>query len=257
MSFLGPTALKQINSAIQQGRGAAASVLGQTYNVFRLGATTTNSVVFGTPAISGFQARIRRTTAKVAVENAFFELLVYTALCNNAPLELQDVLVETGYQNDGGVYTFAQARPTRETLWVRTELNCAITRPTPEGGAAAQMPASGAILASGYGGIPKANEDILTLTDGFYGFAASGTPASVYCGLQPLNRVKDGNSLGTPTDLYREHFLCYIPNLPGVLLSELDRINAPTMDRYEVVLVYSSDLTGLSGNICIVEKLGV
>ena len=255
---LGTTAIAQIDSAIQQGRGAAASVLGQTYNVYRNSPTTSNAIVqFSSQVISGFQARIRRTTAKVAVENAFFDLLVFEAICNNTTLELQDVLVETGYENDGGIYTFAQARPTRETLWVRTELNCSITRPTPEGGAAAQMPASGALAAPGYGGIPKGNEDILTLTNGFYAFAVSGTPASVQCGLQPLNRVKDGNSLGTPTDLYREHFLAYVPNLPGVLLGELDRLNMPTMDRYEVVLVYSSDLTGLSGNICIVEKLGV
>ena len=216
-----------------------------------------NAVISGTPVLGNFPARIRRTTSKVAIENEVFGILVFEAICNNSYLVNQDVIVgaRTG---STACYTFVQARPTRETLWVRTESTCSITRPSPKGGAAAQMPVSGALAAPGYGGIPKSTEMVMTLTNGLYNFSATGsTPASIQCGLQPLRKIKDGNSLGTPTDLYREEFLIYVPDLPGEMLSEMDRINFSNQDRYEVAVIFSTALTGLSGNICVVEKLSV
>lgn len=253
------TRVQQLDGVIQRGRGVAANVLGQTYDAYRLGGTTNDAVISGTPAIAGFAARIFKAEKK-AIENTTFALIVFEATCDNRKLELQDVFVETGYKNDGGVWTLAQMRPTRETLWVRTEGNCLITRPYPTAGNASNMPTSGNVFegADGeYSGTEKAEEQVLTLSAGLYAFTSAGsTPASVQCGLQPLSRIQDGTSLGTPTDLYRERYLAYVPMLPGEQLNELDRINFPNSDRYEVAMIYTSDLTGFSGYIAVVEKLG-
>lgn len=249
-----------IDSAIQIGRGAAAAVLGQTYDVYRLGASTGGSVVTGVPQFTAYPARVRRSTMKVAIENAFFDALIYESTSDNRALVLQDVLVQTGYENDDSIFTFAQARPTRETIFVRTESAVTITRPIPPAGAAAQQPLAGPVATLGWGGIDKTNEQVLTLVNGLYAFdGLTATPAVVYCGLQPLNRIKD-TSTSTPagkmpTALYREHFVIYIPDLPGIMLNELDRINFPNSDRYEVALYHTSNQTGLTGYICVCEKL--
>ncbi len=256
MSFFGPTDIAQIDYAIQQGRGAAASVLGQTYDVRRLSSTTNNSISANTPVISGLQARVARTTSRAKIENQTFDLLVYTALCNNESLQLQDVCTQTGYGNDGSVFTVVQKRPTRDTLWIRTDENVFISRPFPGAGAASQQPLSGSAATPGYSGFTKATEEVLTLSNGLYSFESSGTtPASLYVGLQQLNKVSDARDPKIPTVLYRERFLIYVPLIPGEQLVELDRINFPNSDRYECASIFSSDLTGVSGNIVIAEKL--
>jgi hypothetical protein len=116
---------------------------------------------------------------------------------------------------------------------------------------------SGSVVAGGYLGIDKAGEQILTLTDGLYEFTSAGgaTPAGVPCGIQPLNRVKDAKEPKLPTVLYREHFLAYIPELPGEQLNELDRLNLPNSDRYEIAMLFSTGETGIAGTVAIVERL--
>jgi hypothetical protein len=251
--------LPLIDTAIQQGRGAAGAVLGQTYEVRRLDGTTNGSVSSNTPVYEAFPARVQRTLKKVQIENEVFTLLVFVAMCDNRPLQLQDLLTQTGYENDGSVFTFVQARPTRDTLWMRTEFNASITRPMPLAGQAGQQPiGAGVSSPDGYGGVAKDTEEVLTLVDGLYAFSSTpgASPAGIQVGLQPLNRIKDGRSLGTPTDFYREHFLIYAPEIPGEQLNELDVISFPNSDRYEIAEMFTSDLTGISGNIIIGEKMG-
>jgi hypothetical protein len=256
MSSFPPTALAQINGAIQQGRGAAASVLGQTYTVYRL-TDQNNSTTNAPPVLTDFPLYFR-PAKKISIENEKFTLLAMQGTCNNNYLKLQDILIETGYENDEGVWCFAQARPTQPSIFMRVEQTCSITRPIPKGGAEVQMPASGAIAGPGYAGIPKQYEYVLNLTNGLYSFEPNtATPAAVYCGLQPLNKVRDGSSLGTPTDVSRNKFLVYMPNLPGELLDFEDRINMMNQDRYKIDEVFNTDLTGLSGYVLIVEKMGV
>lgn len=250
-----------IDGAIQQGRGVIGAVLGQTYNVQRLTSSVSGSITNSPPVATKFPARIRRTTKKVAIENAFFDLLIYEVKCDNRSLLLGDVFTETGYGNDGGIFTLVQKRPTRETLWMRTESAVTITRPMPAGGAAAQQPISGSTIAPGYGGVSKAGEWVMTLEDGLYDFTANAAnPAVIPCGYQPLNRIRDGAANAAagmlPTELYREHFVIYVPVLPGERISELDRLNFPNSDRYQVALLFTTEQTGLSGYICICEKLG-
>jgi hypothetical protein len=258
------TSVQRIDSKIQYGRGREAGKLGQTYTVQRMTPTTNVSVTSTPPVIQNFPARIQRAR-KMAIENQSFDLLVVEATCDNRKLQLMDVLNETGYKSDGGVYTVAQFRPTRETLWVRTESNIAITRPLPGAGQAVQMPTTpGVTIAPDgtWGGVTKAGEQVLTLVDGVYSFSnANAAPAGVQAGLQPLNRVREvpsSTAMGkTPMPQYREEYLVWLPMLDGVYLDEHDRLNFLTRDRYEIAQVFTTDLTGLSGYIVTVKKLGV
>lgn len=252
MSFL-----PQIDEIVQVGRGVAASVLGQTYDVYRLTSSTNNSIISGSPHISGFPARIRKLVDRKALENAIFELEAFEFTCDNTTLDLGDVLVETGYESDGGQYVFAQRRPTRENVFIRCERNVSLSRPTPKGGSAAQQPVSGSVVASGYIGITKANEEILTLANGNYAFAATGTLATVPFGLQPQNRVRSMHKPDLPTQVPDVQFVGYLPLMPGVQILENDIINSDSGDRYVVVQVYQSDTVGLQGYILMLHKMAV
>lgn len=251
------TSVQRFDRKIQRGRGKAANKLGQTYDVRRLNASTNVSVTSNRPVLYGLAARIEKTTSKVKIENSTFDLQVYKATTDNRQLHVGDVLTETGFEAQPVSYIFAQRRPTRETLWVRTEFAVSITRPRSDAGRVDQMPAQGGATLDAWSGGYKANEQILTLTSGLYSFQQSGTAAVVLVGMQPLNRLSDASVKGVPTAFYRERFVCYVPELPGDQLMEEDVINVGLSDRYEVALVYSSDQVGFTGYICIVEKLGV
>lgn len=251
MSFL-----PDLDAIIQEGRGIASSLLGQTYDVRRLSATTSGSIMSNAPVIASFPAYIRKAK-KVAIENQTFDLEVFEFKCDNRTLQLGDVLKETGYQaRPSNVYVFAQYRPPRETICVRVEAWVSITRPQPKGGAASQQPGAGVVRQSRYMGVTKAGEQVLTLVNGTYAFDAAGsTPASVPAALSQLNRVRDGSdpkNLSTP--LYRTHWAAYLPPL-DVKIDDLDRITFGNGDRYEATSVYPAMDFGLQGTIMILEKL--
>lgn len=254
-----------LDNIIQIGRGIAAGVIGQTYDIRRLTQPTgaTGSVSSQPTVYTGFPARLRRTTTKVGIEDDIFSLICYIATCENTCLQLLDEMTETGYEpKTNGVYIFAAERPTRETLWMRAESNISITRMSPGAGSAANQPTSGWAESTGFGGIQKDTEAVLTLANGSYAFRSEGaSPASIQCGLQPLNKIMDtsrGVAAGEwPVSLYREKFLAYLPLLPGEQITELDRLNFPNSDRYEIAVIYSSEETGIAGYILVVEKLGV
>ena len=264
MGGLPPTYIAQIDSAIQQGRGAAATILGQTYDVYRNGPQTNVSVISsGSLTIHNYPMRIRRSQ-KVAIENVPFDLLVITATCDNRQLQLGDILVETGYEaQPDNRFCVAQIRPTRETIMVRVENPAAIQRPQPDGGAASQQPISNGVpgtcvMAVGYGGITPFNREILTLTDGAYAFlpAGSTTPqASVPIGIQQRSRTRDRRDPGLPTRIAESEFYAYIPDCPGVEFAELDVIKATHEDNYEIRSLFTSDQSGLQGWICLLRKL--
>jgi hypothetical protein len=248
--------LPDIDAVIQAGRGAAASVLGQTYDVYRRTSGSNNSVISGTPAISAFQA-YKNDPVKSAIENVAFELQVYPFTCDNSSLQFGDILVETGYKSDGGHYAYAQGRPRELSLFVRCERNVSLSRPTPKGGSAAEQPASGSIVASGYIGVTKASEEILTLTNGTYAFSASGSLATVPFGLQPQNRMRSLHKPDLPTQVPDVQFVGYLPLLDGVQIIENDIINSDSSDRYVVAQVYQSDTVGLQGYILLLKKMAV
>jgi hypothetical protein len=149
-----------IDGVIQFGRGVAAGVVGQSYDIRRLDAPTgaTGSISSQPPIYTNYPARLRRTTKKLAIENDIFGLICYEATCDNRVLLLFDQMTETGYEPmENGVYIMAQARPTRETLWMRAESNISITRMVPEAGQVAQQPESGWVATPGYGGVEKSD----------------------------------------------------------------------------------------------------
>lgn len=252
--------LQEIDEAIQVGRGAAAAVIGQNYDVYRLSDSTNGSILSGSPVYTNFPARIRRISTKTAIEDAIFDLVLFQATCDNRALLVGDTFQETGYEaQEAGVYVMVQARPTRETLWMRCESNCALSRPMPTAGQAAQLPSSGAVAVLGYGGYQKDTEQMLTLVDGLYAYSSVPglSPASVQVGIQQLNRIRDSKDPPFPVTAYREHFLLYIPPTPGEELNEMDRINAANGDRYQIASILQTADAGLAGWITICERLGV
>ncbi len=252
------TRIKYVDGKVQYGKGRAASVIGQTYDAFRLKETTNESIISGAPIYSQFPAKIQRTTKRFAIENNSFELLVYEFTCDKRKLELGDTLVETGYGSDGGIYVFAEERPLKPNLFVRAESMVSITRPSPYGGQAEQQPTSGAIYQPKYGGAPKATEKILTLTDGLYSFEASGTYAAVPSGLQPRTSVKGLHKIEMPTQVPQTEFANFLPLLPGIpAILENDIINYENGDRYQVVESFTTGDTGLQGWFLLTYKIGV
>lgn len=257
--------LKTIENIEQEGAGLAATYDGQYYRVQRLlqPSPANGSISNQVPIFTAYRARIRRFTLKVAIENEVYNLLVFNAFCDTRKLKPQDVLTEWGTFSDGGVYTYVQHRVTRETLFIRTESNINITRPMPVAGKATQQPISGTVFVPGLGGIDKETEEPLSLTNGIYTFDDPVAPlASVWAGMQPVHRIGDTSRTTPagqmPASLYRERFTIFIPLLPGVFLNELDRLNFPaTGDRYEVMQLFTTMQTGISGYICVCEKLGV
>ena len=246
-----------IDEAIQAGLGVVGAVVGQPFNVYRLGASTSGSVISGSPLLTNYAANVRRITTKVAIENTIFDILVYVANCDRTPLKLQDVLVTEGYESDGAIFTLAQMRPMAETLLVRTETSCFITRPGTDAGALAQQPTElVAVAKTGVAGTRISNEKYLVLASGMYSFSPTATVgASVQCGLQPLNRVRDGKLPQVPTKQPQSHHLAYVPLLPGTSLDVDDVINASNGDRYKVMESHTTGDVGFSGYIAIANRL--
>jgi hypothetical protein len=251
------TRVAYIDGKVQYGKGRAASVLGQTYNLWRLSDKSNGSVISGKPLFANVPLYLEKTSKSI-VENQIFDLIAYEGVIDNRRLQKQDIFVETGYETDFGTYIFAQRRPVPpyKSIFMRAETYCFITRPYTAAGAVAQQPPSGVLVQPAYGGTTKGIEKYLTLNDGLYTFSEEAVAgASIPCGIQPLNRVRDGSIPNVATKQYRTHHLVYVPLIPGEQLNEQDRINASASDRYEIMEVHSTDETGLSGYICIVEKL--
>jgi hypothetical protein len=263
----GNTDIQDIDEAIQEGRGAAASVVGQTADVRRLTNSTNVSILNNAPVLLRFPFIPRRAT-KGEIENETFGLEVWTATCDNTLLMPGDVVTQTSgsFENDGSQWIFAQRRPMKHSLFVRAESNITISRPTPTGGSASTQPppGSGAVFTPGtYGGIWTATDKQLVLINGMYAFTATpGTLASVPCGIQQTSKVKPpayGNApdagLNIPTALPITQYVAYLPLIPGDAIQELDRLHFGASDSYEVMSFFTTEQTGFTGYICFVHKL--
>jgi len=269
-----PTRLAYLDRKVQYGRGKAAGVYGQTYDVYRNGPNVSGSIYDSKPVLSNYPMSPAKAKSS-QIENETFKLQVFDGDCDNGKLQLGDILKETGYEAltisgqqvqggtsnafTGDVFCFAQRRPFRgKNLFVRCEAAISITRPTPRSGAAAQQPQSGGVKASFHIGVDKASEWGMVLSNGEYFF--SNDPqynlAGVPAGLLQLNRIRDASNPKWPVALYREHFVIYVPLLNGVQIQELDSFNFPNSDRYTAASVYTSEDTGLIGWVIIPEKLG-
>jgi hypothetical protein len=257
--MLGPSDLKQIDQAIQAGRGAAASVLGQTYNVYRLSSAAQAGILTTTPVIVGYQAYLAKAS-KAKIENDTLELEVAQWTCDVTNLILGDVLVETGYKSEGSSWCFAQARPRRESLFVRVELAAKIYRPRigniiPAGTAAASPGAP--FVSPTFASSDLSTRDPLTLVNGVYAFSQTptDTPATVPVGIQLTARAggtRGANSL--PGSSATARFVGYVPPL-GVALNQDDVIYIDDDHSYIVNLALT-ETVGLIGTVCILEEEG-
>jgi hypothetical protein len=252
----GQNEFNALAAGLQRMGGGFASRWGPTYDVFRLGASTpAGGILSGTAAIAGYRAWIERTTRRDLVEAAVFDLEVFVATCDSGVIALGDVLRETGPGSDGGIYTFAQNRSARESLFVRTEFGITISRPVPDGGRADQQPGDGAVVAPGYFGETIDDEQILTVASGSYSFAGPGaTACTVYAGLQPLKGVHDAN--GPVEDpIPRAHFVAYVGPMTGAELRVRDVMTFPNRDRFLVASVHANGNPGFVGYVAVVERL--
>lgn len=250
------TRIAYVDRKVQYGRGRAAAVLGQTYDVHRLDNTTNNSIITGSPVLSSFPAYLDKAK-RGDLENVIFDLLAVQMTCDNSKLRLGDILVETGYESNAGQYAFAQRRPLKPSIFIRVERNVNITRPNPLAGQAGEQPTSGSVVATDYIGVTQASELYLTLTNGQYNFASAGLMASVPFGLQPQNRIRGPHKPDFPTQVEETQFLGYLPALPGVQILENDVVNSDAGDRYRVAQPYQSDDVGLVGSVLILKKIMV
>ncbi|HET9029263.1 MAG TPA: hypothetical protein VFN49_03730 [Candidatus Aquilonibacter sp.] len=255
------TNVAALDAGLQAMRGGYASLRGQTYSVYRLSSATPGTgILTGTPVLVGYACAFRRLTSLNAIESTPFDLVCFEGFGDNRELQLGDVLVETGTGAlPANRYTFAQARPTRESIYVRTEFLCSVGAPVPHAGAASAQPSSGWTYESGYGGMDDANVSMVELVSGVYQF--NPTPgvagASVPCGITPFNRVRDGSTLGTPTDNERARYVAYVPDLgssavlkPGYRLTVL-----ATGESYLISSFINSEGAGLFGYVCLCEKV--
>lgn len=253
------TRIAYIDGKIQYGRGRAASVLGQPFNVYRLTDNTNTGIVTGSPVIANFPANIGKHSKNL--DDQLLESIAVELRCDNRQLQLGDVLVpvKSYGSQPKDIWTIVQKRPLGKTFAIRTNFLATISRPNPSSGAASQQPTGGGVTApKGWSGVWKENDLILTLVNGDYGFSSdpSAIPAQVYVGLQPNGRIRDGNTLRVPTEQWRDQFAMYVPMLGGEMVNELDRIHLGQSDGYETAKLHIPAGTQFYGQILVVEKLG-
>ena len=252
------TYIKQLNRVVQQGRGVAASVLGQTYSVYRINSSTVGSVISSNSLVyPSFQMYFKKAS-KTHLENTMFDLQTFEATCDGTKLRVGDILKENGYESDGGIYCVGQLRPMKTNILIRVESPSAIEKPHPDAGASEDQPNSGFVyIPDKFGGIRLAGRYELTLQGGLYSIQKQGlgTPASIPIGLQPINRVGEGHKPNLPTTVPVTKFLCYIPPTPGYAPNELDVIKGLSMESYSISMVYTSEGVGVQGTICVLTKM--
>src|SRR6185437_11055391 len=111
--------MEPIDQALQLVQGAIASVLGPTFDVYRVVDTSNGSIFDGPPVLSGFPISPVKTGKKF-IENQTFDLLGFIGTCDNRQLEYGDVVIKTGYDpRTTDVFVFAQLRELGPSIFVR------------------------------------------------------------------------------------------------------------------------------------------
>ena len=233
--------LAHIDSRVQYARGAAAKVMGQTYDVFRLSAKTSPTGIVSPSSQIAANVRIqfeaKPSNREIEVSTSI-KFLSYEGLMDVRKFTYGDVFVqrEDSYEYEGMTYVLMSRRPAP-----RISLFAAAPKPY----ATISRPESNpAHIDSGRApqSVPiKDREWPLTLSEGYYSFQQTGTPVSIPVGYS-LSRLRDfprsDTSLGQLwDDTRRSTWDMFIPNLKGQPLIPRDIITGGNGDRYEITAV--------------------
>ena len=257
-----------LDSMMARQRGVRAAYRGLPYDVRRLSSASNVSVLSGRPLLAQLPVIMERVTSKDVIEDEPFSLVIFEGDCDWTKLQLGDVLSEYGTNAllDGATFVYAQHRPTREAIFVRTESVATITRPNAE---AATDPASnttpvtpsvtfGDYTPPGagpntYAGRDPATDLTLSLIAGQFSFG-NGPAAQVPIGIAPVSRVGTSGGTQFAENLSQTRFYGYFPPLPGVTLQRLDRIDVPARGTSYVVQMTYANSVGLVGTVCVLEQ---
>jgi len=257
-----------LDRILSYGGGVEAGITGQRYDVRRLTQRSNGSILTQAPVIPSFPVVLERTTSKKIIEDEPFSLVIFEGDCDYSKLQLGDVLSGSGLDPFGSAssFVYAQHRPTREALFVRTESVATITRPNAE---AATDPASNTTPVTSsvtfgdytppgagpntYAGRDPATDLTLSLIAGQFSFG-NGPAAQVPIGIAPVSRVGTSGGAQFAENLSQTRFYGYIPPLPGVMLQRLDRIDVPARGASCVVSMTYANSVGLVGTVCVLEQ---
>ena len=275
-----------IQKKIDRGRGIAGRVLGQPYNVYRIGQNAALNLIDPFNRVTtNFPVLRRRISAKDQIEapermgTLFFELVA-----NADQYLVGDVFVQNDQvygtgdtsvdfsTNQLNAFCLAFHAPIKKTLGARLDKQVQFYRPS-------RAPATRAdgtqhwvntqenmlplVLFNGVLSLGAApNQDSLGFSGSIPyqlgGSAPSATAALIPVGFQTAPNMRGGLYKKIPGDVGTQHWYCYVPPLPdgptgSFRFVEGDRIVDQDGARYAVRHPYRQD-TGFSGSMLVIER---
>jgi hypothetical protein len=249
-----------IQRAIDRGRGAAAQVLGEPSNVFRLVAGANGNYLDSTNKIASPNIFFRGCSAKdirAGLESdSRLGTFWFEMIGDMSSFQLGDIfLINDPVYGSGSTLVpwtttefraicFAQHAPVKKSFGARLNTTIQVRRLT---NAAAQN--GGKYWQAGQNdGSP------VCLVNGQFVLVA-GTPSNIPCGLIATGRTYGEKSFNDdPTNLHKSAWYCYVPPLQGFNFREDDRVIAADGAIYRVLIPYQQQ-AGAVGSQLYLERL--
>src|SRR5579872_1386114 len=245
-----PTPVQPIQAEIDRARGEVGQFLGQIYNVYRLNARSTGTVISRQSQVyDSLPCYMRKSTKSGDVEQSKVYEMIYEGKFDASKVNIGDIFVEQGFRSDGGMFVLAQYRPLEPYWFVRCEIAGSILREASQ--TVGAEPAQGL---TSYQGVSKKYEWPCVLNNGLYSFQQSGTPAQVPIGIQMYKRIGQKSGVDIPTATRLEEVYCYVPNLRGIAIQASDTLADQNGNRYKVNSVQTYTV-GLQGQFIVGHKL--
>jgi hypothetical protein len=253
---------EELDSIVQYGRGVAADIIGEPYDIYRLsdgsdGRTPSSGSIINTEnkIYSDLRIRMMRSNAAIAEENTNIYDMIFAGMCDAGVLKVGDVACRIHpYRNDYEMFTVADLRPLSYNVFVRTEIQASLSVSWGSGDSEQLL---GYVK---YQGAGKQNERAIILRDGYYYIGdpddADFSPAVVPLGIQPYKRLGPTPEIKQPTTTHRSELFIYVPILNGLYLEPGYIISDQNGNRYQIQNV-TSFTVGLQGYQLIAESLFV
>ncbi len=246
--------LPDIDDVLQEAGGIVASILGQGFDVYRVGPTSSGTGVVSTQnqIAANVPVVFERTTKAKDIEiNLMGKILVFRADIDVRPYQIGDVFVERSdtVRPDLSVFTLAYDRPLHDPLFVFTPIYGTIRRPNrnPLGIDSGAVPMQTQMADSDY---------IITLEDGLFSFQPdSGMFATIPMCIQGNERKGEypPRDTGLYDDVRMQQWDIYVPLLNGTVIIENDVIVGANGDKYRVHMPFPQ-FAGFQGQILRCEK---